>query len=501
MPKSSDKIKYSDLMLGEKAVEMYKKGKSIEEIAKQSPVYLNTKPVFLDLNTTDLAIAATLAGLNQIYVGDSGTGKSQLAQDIYNHYFGGNKKDGGEAVKVRGYKLADNTLDELVFQELNLEKARWDLTENVDACLYLVDEINRAPTIRQNDCFELGDGILNNNGKDIRFGRDGYTLMIATANLGNGDFQGTFEIDKAMYNRLGVAIDFDYKGFQPTFSDQEFLDVVREANPNIKESPKGNLVDKIINASKEISRSSADLGLEAKGVMQFLKYSLNNCSKGKSGELIEKNQKWHIQDQHCQPCSLNTGAPANFSLCSSIKSPVRRTLESTRKYSAALDFLAKLKGAKGINAKDVMFKAFELTGAYQNLLNPSQLKTKYFLENPEMMKDVVEKLKTEYTKNEDRILDTLEAAEKGMNPSSLFYIRMPKEKEQKIRDDYSEFEDPDFQKSIKEQGGEVSRAPFEFNDQEELGYSWVTKSAEGIAENKKLQEKNGKKNDANKKEE
>ncbi len=484
----SDKLSYEDLKLGEKAVDMYKSGASPEEIAKNAPVYLNTSPVLYGLHTTDLAIAATLAGINQIYVGDSGTGKSQLSQDIYNNYFGGNKKDGGEAVKVRGYKLTERTLDELVFEEMNLEKAKWDLTENVDACFYLVDEINRAPTIRQNDCFELGDGILNKNGRDIKAGRDGYTLMIATANLGNGDFQGTFEIDKAMYNRLGVAIDFDYSGFQPTFDDQEFLDSLREANANIKFSPKRNIVDKIIQANHEISKNSQDLGLEAKGVLQFLKYSLNNCSKGDEGKAMLKNQKWYIQNQACQKCTLNSQAPANFALCSSIKSPVRRTLEATRKYAAALDFLAKLKSPnEEINSRDIMFKAFELTGAYQNLLNPSQLKGKYLMENPKMMKKVVEQLRSEYIKNEDRILTTLGAAERGVSPSSLFVMKT--DKGNKFGEGFEKIT-PQITEKLKSRGQEISREEFDFNDNGELGYSWVQKSAEHTIENSKIKTEN-----------
>lgn len=479
----SNKLTYDDLKLGEKAVEMYKAGASVEEISKSAPVYLNTRPVFYNLNVTDLAIAGVLGGLNQIYSGDSGTGKSQLAQDFYNYYFWGNKKDGGEAVKVRGYKLTERTLDELIFEELNLEKGRWDLTQNVDACLYLVDEINRAPTIRQNDCFELGDGILNRNGRDIVAGRDNYHLLITTANLGNGDFQGTFDIDKAMYNRLGIAIDFDYKDFALTFEDKEFLDSLREANPNLKSSPKRNIVNKIISANKEINANSSELGIEAKSVLQFLKYGLNNCSKGNDGKLKEKNQKWNVQNQHCQSCSLNSGAPANYSICSMIKSPVQRTLEATRKYASALDFLIKLKGEKEANPREIMFKAFELTGAYQNLLNPYILKPKFFNENQEMMKEVVKQLKEDYVKNEDRIMTTMEFAKKGISPKSLFVVKESKNNKEieKIYTGYEKF-DSDKIENLGKQGLTIDRSKFEFDDSSALGYSWVEKSAENSAE-------------------
>lgn len=475
MPKEiSDKLTYDDLKLGEKAVDMYEAGATPEEIARSSPVYLNTSPVFNNLNVTDLAIAGVLGGLNQIYVGDSGTGKSQLAQDFYDHYFGGNKKDGGEAVKIRGYKLTERTLDELVFEEINLEKGRWDLTNNIDATLFLVDEINRAPTIRQNDCFELGDGRLNRNGRDLVAGREGYNLLIATANLGNGDYQGTFEIDKAMYNRLGIAIDFDYKKFAPSFDNKEFLKILREADSGIKFSPKRNIVNKIIGANKEISRNSTDLGPEASAVLGFLEHGLNNCSKYDT----TKNEKWYIQNQTCQVCPLNKKSPKEPALCSTIKSPVRRTIEATRQYAAALDYLIRLKDPSfEVSGRDLMFKAFELTGAYQNLLNPSLLQQKYLKENPEMMKYVIDELKKDYIKNEDRILTTLNSATKGIPPNSLFYYRKDEKSDSVISSGYEKLNSELIQK-VKAKGGDVDRNPFEFDDKGALGYSWVPRSAE-----------------------
>lgn len=479
----TDRLTYDDLKLGEKAVEMYRTGVDVEEIAKSTPIFLNTQNVFYNLNVTDLAIAGVLGGLNQIYSGDSGTGKSQLAQDFYNYYFGGNKKDGGNAVKIRGYKLTERTLDELIFEEINLEKGRWDLTENVDASLYLVDEINRAPTIRQNDCFELGDGILNRNGRDIIAGKEGYHLLIATANLGNGDYQGTFEIDKAMYNRLGIAIDFDYKDFDPTFEDKEFLDSLREANPNLKSSPRRNILEKIIRANKEINKNSNELGIEAKAVLQFLKHGLGNCPSKEQ----EKNKKWHIQNQFCQKCSLSSGAPANYPICSMIKSPVQRTLEATRKYASALDFLINLKGETEANPREIMFKAFELAGAYQNLLNPYILKPKFFNENQEMMKDVVQQLKLDYIKNEDRILTTLEFAQKGVAPNSLFFgtTKKGRQEQTKIYEGYDKLDEESIKK-LEESGVTIDRSSFEFEDKAPLGYSWVKKSAENLVEESTL---------------
>jgi len=54
--------------------------------------------------------------------------------------------------------------------------------------------------------------------------------LLATANIGNGEFQGTFETDKALYNRLHVALDLDHSAFMPTREDKFYLDQ-RAADP------------------------------------------------------------------------------------------------------------------------------------------------------------------------------------------------------------------------------------------------------------------------------
>jgi len=108
-----------------------------------------------------------------------------------------------------------------------------------------------------------------------------------------------------------------------------------------------------------------------------------------------------------------------------------------------------------------------------------------------MMKDVVEKLRTDYLKNEDRILTTLRQAEKGIKPSSLFSLKIGDK-----TSDRGGFEKltPEVILKLKESGKEVSREKFDFNDKEELGYSWVEKSAEHTIENRniKAKDENGK---------
>ena len=258
-----NKLVYDDLMLGEKARDAYFRSESVEYIIKNCPVYLNTKHVFANLNVTDMASAAVIGGLNLLIVGDSGTGKTQLFKDIYNHHFNNNKKEGGHGIMIRGYRLIDSTLYDEVLTELNIEKGRVDLTDNIRASISGVDEINRAPEYRQNDALELGDGVLNHKGRSIHMGEEDYHILIATANLGNGEFSGTFNTDKALYNRLHVAIDFDYEMFKPTREDMMLIDMMRAADPRIKEAPNRDIFKKILYANNEIKKNSSDVGASA----------------------------------------------------------------------------------------------------------------------------------------------------------------------------------------------------------------------------------------------
>ena len=411
-------MKYENLKLGEKAKEAFMKGKGVDYIKKNCPVYLNTKPVIYGLNVTDLIISAELAGIPTLLVGDTGCGKSQLAQDIYNYHFNGNQGEKGHGTKIRGRPELD-IYDE-IYTRLNLEKKIREPTENVHSLIHFLDEMNRTHPVTQNQFFGLGDGFLEYRGSKLSLGKNGYFWTIATANLGNGEFQGTFNTDKSLYNRFGVAIDFDYEMFQPTDEDRILIKQLRAADPKIKEAPLNDLSEEIMNASEEISRLSVNPGLEATAVANYLEFGLENCEEGRTSitsgsKQSKKGKTWpHV----CQECHKNRDSKY---ICSLIKQPQPRTLQSTIRYASALDFLIRLKdNSKKINATDLMFKSFELTAAYQQILNPNVLRSEYYEQNPYFISDIVVKLKNDFKKNEDMILTTLENSLKGEKTMDYF---------------------------------------------------------------------------------
>ncbi len=405
------KLKYDELMLGEKAKIMYLK--DAEADIKGLPTYLNTRPVVANLNVTDMAIAAVLGGLNLLLVGDTGCGKTQLAKDIYNHYFGGNKKEGGNGVFMRG--RPDLDVYNEIFTELNIERATRVLTDSIESVVYLVDELNRCPPVGQNQFFGLGDGTMDYSGRAIKIGREDYHILVATANIGNGEFSGTFNTDKALYNRAHIAIDFDFAMYKPTLEDNVLLDAMFTANPNVKDSAKRDLTDRIIEASREIADIAKDPGRDILAVKNYLQFGLDNCMAAGC-----KEKRW---PQSCQDCDKNKGYSKDTSaICSMVRAPVRRTINATIKYAAALYYLSKMKDPNvSIDGAELMFKAFEMTGAYQQILNPQVLQMDYAGENPRMMSEVAALLRKDYEANRFFINAKMDAElDKGKTITGFF---------------------------------------------------------------------------------
>ena len=371
--------------------------------------YLNTSQVIGNLDVVDLVKAAVLSPLNVFLVGSKGTGKTQLFQDIYRSYFGGNKKENGQGIFIRAHPEID--IYNEIFTELNVEKAKRALTDNIDAAVYVVEEINRAPTKAQNQFFGLGDGAMDHDGRLIKIGKDGYRLLIANANLGNGSYQGTFDTDEALLNRLHVTLDLDHESFKPTIEDKLEIRHRQSVDPNVKEAPIKDISGKIITVSREISEKAHNPGIEALAVANYIEFGLDNCMKNKN-----KGKVWPMD---CQGCTHNQSGNA---LCSYLKSPVERTMQAMIKYAAALDYLSKLKDKnQNTDAVDMMFKSFELTGAYQSLLNPMLLRQDYLEQNPKFMAEVAKKLKDDFRANEDFILTSIdEAASNGKKTVAFF---------------------------------------------------------------------------------
>ena len=173
-------------------------------------VYVNSTPLVyikdIPILMHEGALAGLLKGLNMVFLGKSGPGKSQLITDIKYGVFN------GDAVHLRG--SADLRVRP-VYCSVNMElykAGRVDeaITPRAAAfkLLHILEEYNRAPPVSGNEFLGVADRVLDIDGSQIPLG-DGYAVAIGAANIGNGEFTGIFQTDNALKERLVLALDFD----------------------------------------------------------------------------------------------------------------------------------------------------------------------------------------------------------------------------------------------------------------------------------------------------
>jgi hypothetical protein len=245
--------------------------------ALQFPNYRNSSPAVklnakvdgvitqVTLTTSELVQCIELAGLNALLISDTGRGKSQLLTDIAWHHFNGDQENGN--VNWADGRATFEITDLLERQRVDLSSGKFDSDtarqvkeERTRRMLFAVDELNRAPKIKQNEFFDLADGKYTFNGQRLKLGRDGYSIFITNANLNktNTDFSGTFELDRALLNRAHVTLDLDHPQFRPTPDDKMDIDE-RKANPKVDVPPPQDLSDQILKAHKEIITAATRL--------------------------------------------------------------------------------------------------------------------------------------------------------------------------------------------------------------------------------------------------
>ena len=195
----------------------------MEKIYKNSTeiTNINGTPIY----TNDIVDACLRGRLNLFLQGDTGSGKTQLARDAMSDF-------GDKSMFILGRNDMDTRE---LFQQMNLEKLREgktssevkELTDKIGYNLIVVDELpNCVPAVRA-QLFNLFDGFIELNGKTYPIG-NGYSVGIATGNVGQKFTESTNELGRALKDRMHVTIDTDY--FSPTPSDT--LEILSEnTNP------------------------------------------------------------------------------------------------------------------------------------------------------------------------------------------------------------------------------------------------------------------------------
>lgn len=208
--------------------------KTIEALDEGS--YLNTREISMGgvvFSARDVVVKVPLiAGLNFYGVGGTGRGKTELVNDLVSYF-------GSDACTAMG--RPDFEPSELM-KQVRLDKLKTagtdrelvELTENVSKCLYFVDELNRCPPIVQNYFFDFFDGKLVHNGKIFSLGKRGYSVGFATGNLGDGEYVGISESDRALLDRMHMIVKLDHPDYRSRPVDM--FDVFRS-----KKNPRADL--------------------------------------------------------------------------------------------------------------------------------------------------------------------------------------------------------------------------------------------------------------------
>ncbi|MCX5658073.1 MAG: AAA family ATPase, partial [Candidatus Omnitrophica bacterium] len=305
-------------------------------------------------NMNDFVDACLYGRLNLFLQGDSGSGKTQLAKDAMNYF-----------PDKSMFLLGRNDMDTReLFQQINLEKLRTgnssselkELTSKINTNLFVVDELpNCVPAVRA-QLFNLFDGFIEINGKAYSIG-NGYSVGIATGNLGQKFTESANDLGRALKDRMHVTLDVDY--FHP--SSYDTLEILsKNTNPRVDFENSGEgLENKIFEINKEIS--SKETSFKKLIAVNYLIHGLDYCGEGKSKRKMKEAWPNEI---------TNHGAGSDEALILPISI---RGAKSILRLSEAFDYIAKEKGVSQgeieKNELDSVMNAFKFVGAYSGILN------------------------------------------------------------------------------------------------------------------------------------
>jgi len=362
-----------------------------QKIYKNSTEVTNVHgvPFYLE----DIVQACLTGRLNLFLQGDTGSGKTQLARDAMS-YFGDKSM----------FLLGRNDMDTReLFRQINLEKLRGakstseikEITDKVDSHLVVVDELPNACSAVRAQLFNLFDGFIELDGKAYPIG-NGYSVGIATGNIGQKFTESSNELGRALKDRMHVIVDVDY--FSPTPSDT--LEILSgSTNPRVefefsyKDASKG-----IIQKHHEIK--DKEIPLDKILLANYLLHGLDYSGKGSKRKMKDA---WPTElDAREQVSDIGLVLPVSV-----------RAAKSITRLSQSLDEIAKEKGATSLDTFDSMMAAYKLVAAYSGVLNEAAVQEKYAGDRYKAIDQVILATKGEFDRNSQNIAAGLEMAYSG----------------------------------------------------------------------------------------
>lgn len=354
----------------------------------------------------DLVDACLIGRLNLFLQGDTGSGKTQLAADVMSYF----------PEEKSLFVLGRNDMDtRVLFQQINLEKLKTakssaevrELTDKVDCNLIIVDELpNCVPAVRA-QLFNLFDGYIEINGKKYDIGK-GYSVGIATGNIGQKFTESSNELGRALKDRMHVIIDTDY--FRPTPIDTlEVLSVNK--NPRVEFSKGEERYKDIIAKAEELN--TKEIPFDKLIIANYLMHGLDYCIVG--GQEASKTRLkdgWPNKiDNHQQGSDEALVLPVSF-----------RSAKSIIKLSQALDEIVKNKKGN-INPEfgnfDSMMQAFKFCSAYSGVLNEAEVQANYNGDKYATMDALIQSTRGEFERQQDNIAAGIEMANQGKKNTKI----------------------------------------------------------------------------------
>ena len=363
--------------------------------------YINTNPVIQvggkPIYVEDLVKAGLIGKLNTFLVSETGEGKTQIENDVLGLF--GNKGLfvlGRDDMDVRALFA---TMGTDIKKVKNLAELR-QFTEKLKYNVYVVDELTRCLPAVQNQLFNLFDGYVEIDGKKYQIG-EGFSLGLASGNLGNGRYLGAHQTDRALNDRMHLTLDLDNFPINP---EDSFEITTKKKDPRVRENIGQDRIKTIKELNEEVNNN--DPSLMPYVISWYFKHGLDYIPNVPGESKRKIKNIWPNID-------LNREKGADYDLIFPISTRTELTaLQLTR----ALSLIAEAKGAKDINYKDLALEVFKLISPYSGILNRAKVDTN-FNGNPYLALDaIVQGINGELSyKPQGSNLNRLNAIEEGIS--------------------------------------------------------------------------------------
>ena len=368
--------------------------KEINEM--ELPHYRNSTEIVPGKAVKDVVKACLIKRLNLFLLGESGEGKTQLENDVL-ALFG---NDGF-------FELGRNDLTvKDIFVRLRLDKLREaktsdeirEITEQTGHPVYVIDELTRCIPAVQNQFFNVGDGFFTDYGKKYPLGKHGYSILVASGNIGNGRYVGTSDTDRALLDRMHVVLDVDYA---PKRSTDTLEILATKKDPRVSEGDGKNYTDTILRAHNELKNRTPTL-LQYAAAM-YLGHGLDYCE-----DLTGKSKR---QNKQAWPgCVTGHDKGGDAALIFPFST---RGLITTLALAQGLEFVAEAKGQPYASGVEPVLDAAYIIGAQSGVLSPAAIDATFNSNPYAAMRAVVEGIRGEFAAKSDLLQQSIHAAAQG----------------------------------------------------------------------------------------